>query len=120
MATQITVEQFVDLERYGKLFPDLLGQSTSAGIQNTIKKRNKPRLTGDLMSNIRFERIDFSNYRILSDLPYSAAQEFGRPDLAKYTFTPYMRPGALNGTTRNKMVEYVSSANEGALNRSKL
>lgn len=116
----VKIKRFHDLKVFADILVDLTGQATTRGIVNTIKKRNKPRLTGDLMDEIKEERISAIKYDIISELPYSAAQEFGRPDLQKYTYTPYMEPGALNGTTASKMNTYTTDAANGAKVRSKI
>lgn len=50
--------------------------------------------TGDLQRSITIVRPEkpFSLYAIESNLPYALAQEYGRPDLPRYRYTPYMGP----------------------------
>lgn len=119
MAKAVRIELFIDFEVLSMSFTDFLGQSTTKGIVNTIKKRNKPRDTGDLMDSIRDERISFNQYEVSTDLPYSAAQEYGRPDLQNYTYTPYMEPGAVSGTAGSEMNKYSLDAMQAAQRRAR-
>jgi hypothetical protein len=120
MAKVVKIELFVDLSIFSNTLADLIGQATSRGIVNTIKKRNKPRDTGNLMDSVRNERLSRTHYLVTTDLPYSKAQERGRPDLKNYTYTPYMEPGALSGTTGAKMNGYVMDAAVGAESRARI
>lgn len=87
------VEVYLDLSRYADILSDKLAQRVNVELR-IIAKRKVAVDTGNLRNAIRTEGLGNGNYRTLAETPYAAAQEYGRPDLKKYTFTPYMRPAA--------------------------
>jgi len=50
--------------------------------------------TGELKASINTWKPGRLQYNIGSSKDYAAAQEFGRPDLLRYRFRPYLRPAA--------------------------
>ncbi len=58
----------------------IVAKDTTALEGSIVKSVDKVRLVGEVSTNME----------------YAFAQEFGRPDLEKYTYTPYMRPSLKN------------------------
>ena len=111
----------MNVEKYGLTFIDRLAQLAAAEGRNQAKKfvanpDNKsahPYSEGHLRNNIMMDRLDFARYEVYVDMsviPYAAAQEWGRPDLPAYTFTPYMRPAAIAASQNKKIAEYIKQA----------
>jgi len=73
----------------------------SANIVQTDAKLLVAIDTGNLRGSIVKGQVDKTNLSITvsTNSEYAFAQEFGRPDLVSYTFSPYMRP-ALNNNIK--------------------
>ena len=82
----------LDLSKYVDVYSNVLRLAVGNQIVNVAK--NKVRTdSGNLKNSIRTE-ISRGKLVVFSQTEYAAAQEFGRPDLPNYGFTPYMRPAA--------------------------
>ncbi len=66
---------------------------TGAEIRNEARKLVRLDTT-QLRNSIRFDMFGNDRGEVSANTPYAAAQEWGRPDLPRYGFTPYMRPSA--------------------------
>ena len=81
--------------------------------------------TQALENSIRTNKIGPGHFETLAGgtdaVPYALAQEYGRPDLPNYGFTPYMRPAAelteRDASTRRSVVEAVEEASKKALKK---
>ena len=73
---------------------------------------------GDLRDSIRVEKMG-GLVKLISDTPYSLAQEYGRPDLPRYRFTPFFRPAAINVAATRTMTAITAIATRKALKASK-
>lgn len=82
-----------DFGRFVDVFADKLGQSVAITARNEAR-RNARVDTGNLRNSIRADKTGESEREVSANTEYAAAQEWGRPDLPNYGFTPYMRPGA--------------------------
>ena len=87
---------------------DLVGFAEDVGRQmvvllsadvNNFARRNVRVDTGRLRNSIRTDIISRDERQVSAETPYAAAQEFGRPDIPNYGFTPYARPAAREATT---------------------
>lgn len=78
--------------------------------KNTVRKR-----TTNLEQSI-VKAVDTSNLTATASTnsKYAFAQEFGRPDLKQYSFTPYMRP-ALNNN-KDKILKIFEDEEKKAIN----
>jgi len=63
----------------------------AAGVIQTDAKVRVRKLTGNLARSIHTEPLG-TGAVVGTDVVYAAAQEFGRPDLPNYGYTPYLRP----------------------------
>ena len=111
------VEIFINLSEYTEILSD-----TAAGlIASDVRKFAKNYVAKDtkaLMTSIELDRVGDTFY-IWTDLPYSLAQEFGRPDLRRYTFTPYMRPAAKQATSESNVLKRIKNAESVAMRGAK-
>ena len=85
------VEFKLDLSKYTNIMTDKIAQGVVVTIRNKAKKNVRVD-KGDLRNSIQSIKIANGMYEVFAQAPYAAAQEWGRPDLPKYGFTPYMRP----------------------------
>lgn len=115
---QAKVEIFLDLGKYSRVMADKLAQRVNVEVRNRARYHVAVD-TSRLRNSIRTEKLGSGHYQTLSETPYSLAQEFGRPDLPRYTFTPYMRPAAQEAVEPGKLKQFVSEAEEAAMMRAK-
>jgi hypothetical protein len=87
------VEIKIDLSQYSSVLADKTAQLVATKVRILAKKFVAVD-TGNLRNLIRVDKIEEANYEISVEAEYALAQEYGRPDLKNYTFTPYMRPAA--------------------------
>lgn len=126
MAKAGKVEIFIDLSVYNSVLSDVFAQRVAAGVTIEAKKLvahpspQHPYSVGNLRNQIRTVPVGFGSYVSEVEETYALAQEYGRPDLPRYSFKPYMRPGADEATTQKNLDKYLKEAQEGALNRSKV
>jgi hypothetical protein len=117
MATKGTVEIFLDLSKY----VDILSDTAAGLIASDVRKFAREGVavdTGRLRNSVRLEKI-FGGFEVISETPYSLAQEYGRPDLPQYTFTPYMRPAAEKATSEANILKRIKNAESAAIRGSK-
>lgn len=107
------VEIKLDCEQFGQE----VGRQTVALIAADISREAKKLVrvkTRRLQNSIRIDAPNRDTRIVLSDTPYSAAQEYGRPDLPNYGFDPYMRPGAQKaaepGNVKKRTAQAVNTA----------
>lgn len=87
-----------------------------AGVECRKEARKNVRVdTGDLRNSIRFEQVERGIYEVSANTEYAAAQEYGRPDLPRYGYTPYLRPAAK--TTVDRLPELAKRAADVAARR---
>jgi hypothetical protein len=94
MNSQIQV--FIDLPKMTQEMAERSVQLTAVFIRNFARDLVR-KDTYNLMNSIRANQIRKDRFEVLAGgpgIPYALAQEYGRPDLANYGFTPYMRPAA--------------------------
>jgi hypothetical protein len=107
------VEIYLDFERYGNEVAAVLAQRVSAEISRRAKRYVR-RLTGELRNSIKVIGVNKFTFLVIAETPYAAAQEWGRPDLAKYGFTPYMTPAAEEVSQEAVMRQLLHEAEVGA------
>jgi len=97
--------------------------------------------SGDLADSIRTEGMGKRNYQTVAGgvmgterispmhkeygikrkkarmIAYALAQEYGRPDMAKYTFRPYMRPAAEQAVEPGTLSEVLAEATDAAIKK---
>jgi len=112
------VEIFLDLSKFGDILADNVTQRVAADVKNKAR-RNVRVDTGRLRNSIRVDGVGFAVYEVVTDTPHSLAQEFGRPDLPNYGFTPYLRPAAQQAAKAENIAKIVAAATQVALSRSK-
>jgi len=113
MAT-VAVEIKIDLGKYTSVMADKIAQGIAVDIRNKAKKKVRVD-KGDLRNSIQAIKIASGSYEVFAQAPYAAAQEFGRPDLPKYGYTPYMRPAAEQAISNlDKIVEKAEIAARAA------
>lgn len=131
----MSVEIFIDLPRFSRILSDRVAQGVATNVRILAKQfvaspgRNEYS-RGDLRDSIRTERTGFGEYQTLAGgdvgqrrgrvIAYALAQEFGRPDLPRYTFTPYMRPAAKKASGPDEIRKVVRNAVEAALKGAKV
>jgi hypothetical protein len=81
-----------DFQTYARVLNDKFAQLTAADTVNAAKRFVRVD-TGNLRNSITFDSPQRGDYEVFTEEVYAMAQEFGRPDLPNYGFTPYMRPG---------------------------
>ena len=120
-----TVEIKLNCKKYTLMMADRLAQLTAAEAKNEARRQvahpsaEHPYSKGDLRNSILVARKGFADYVVEAggvDTPYAAAQEWGRPDLPKYSFKPYMRPGAKHAESVEQMNKNIKRAEEAAAN----
>lgn len=98
----------IDLTKFPGVLADRIAQGVAVYIRIEAKKKVRV-AERDLQNSIQTEGRGGS-YVTFSETPYAAAQEFGRPDLPNYGFTPYMRPSAAEAATDNVVREIARRA----------
>lgn len=88
-----SVEIFIDLSKYGTEIAAAMAQRVCSEIVIAAKKLVRVR-TRELQNSIKNIGVTRFHFMAIAETPYAAAQEWGRPDLPKYGFTPYMTPAA--------------------------
>lgn len=73
-----------------------------------------------LRNSIRIDILSSDEREVIAETPYAAAQEFGRPDLPNYGFTPYMRPAAAEATTDQNLRDRAAQAVRTARQRNRV
>lgn len=128
---------YIDL----KIFSEELADKVAQGLNTRVRifaKQNVAVDSGDLRDSIRTSGTG-GRYQTIAggvmgtDRPskyrknkkarmiaYALAQEFGRPDLPRYTFTPYMRPAAMQASEPGVVNEVLREATDAALRKSKV
>ena len=89
------VEIYINLPGLANAIAGNISQ-TLAGEVTRLARQKVRKDTKILMTSIRNIGISRYRYFVISDLPYSAAQEWGLAKFGKpnYGFTPYMGPSA--------------------------
>jgi hypothetical protein len=112
------VEIFIDMAKYSDVLSDNLSQRVSSDIRNKAKKIVRIDSTR-LRNSIKVDKVGFASYEVFADVPHALAQEFGRPDLPSYGYTPYLRPAAQQALETGNFQILVEKSNAVALKRSK-
>jgi hypothetical protein len=90
------VEIYLNLPDFSDAFSRELVQLIAADIKNIARELVRWK-THALQNSIKIIKNKYDTW-VLSEEPYGAAQEFGRPDLPNYGFTPHMRPASVMAT----------------------
>lgn len=115
MATKI----FIDLSKYTEVLADRMAAIVNAEVWKNARN-NVAVDTGRLRTSLTTAKLSKGHYETSAQTPYALAQEYGRPDLAKYTFTPYMRPTAKQATEIGKLNQFLKEAEATAKQRAKI
>jgi hypothetical protein len=85
-----------DFGKFARVFGDSILQLTGVTVRKVA--RDTVRVdTSALRNSILLDKVGADAIEVSANTEYAAAQEYGRPDLPNYGFTPYMRPGAQAG-----------------------
>ena len=124
MAKKAGVDIKIDTAKFVRVLADTLAQGVATNIRILAKKFVAVD-SRDLQNSIRVEGLGMNQYEVLAGgvlgvkndkmVAYALAQEFGRPDLDKYTFTPYMRPAAQQAIQAEEINKVLKSAVDAAL-----
>lgn len=114
------VEILLNLADYGRDLSDNIAQRVGADVVRRAKRLVAVGETKKLRNSIRLDRVSFAFYEVISDLPYTLAQEYGRPDLEKYTFTPFLRPAAFQAGQPGNIAVITINAHKDALRENKV
>lgn len=106
----------IDLGSFPTEYSDALLQLAAAKTRNLAKRFVRFK-THNLQNSIRADRVSDEEYVVSSDVEYALAQEYGRPDLPNYGFTPYMRPAAQE--VKRLLPELAKQAERSAIQRAK-
>jgi hypothetical protein len=88
-----------DFVRFTRELEDRVGWYT--GIEARKSARANVRVdTGQLRNSIQLDKVSSDRHEVSANTDYAAAQEWGRPDLPNYGFTPYMRPAAKEAVSK--------------------
>ncbi len=115
------VEILLNIQNYGRDYAEFVTKR----IAKDVRKRAKlivAKDTGHLKTTIRMERERRGTYLVYTDkqeAAYNFAQEFGRPDLKSYKYTPYMRPAAFQAGQPGNMLSHALAAHKEALKKNK-
>lgn len=102
----------IDMVRYTRELTRLTIQLTGAAIRNKAREIVRTD-THELQNSIRFDLLSRERGEVSANTPWAAAQEWGRPDLPRYGFTPYMRPAAAE-VINNQFTRIVGEADATA------
>ena len=125
----VTVDIYMDMSVYLETLSDKFAQGINTRVRRFAKEfvahpsAEHPYSTGHLRDNIMTDSSGIGEYETYVDLasvPYAAAQEWGRPDLPNYTFTPYMRPAAEKASTKGVQSEVFEEAKDAAERAAKI
>lgn len=109
-------EIYINTERYGKILADTMAQVVALSIASKAR-RNVRVDTGQLRASINTDRIGQGHYMTFAQTVYAAAQEFGLAPFGKanYSYTPYMRPAAMEASTNYELNTALQIAKAAAL-----
>lgn len=135
------VKMYIDLVKYNDVLTDKFAQVLNTRVRRFAKaivaspwNQNAGYASGDLADSIRTESLGKRSYQTVAGgvmgttrpgpkrktkkarmIAYALAQEFGRPDMDKYTFRPYMRPAAQQAVEPGVLSEVLAEAEDAAL-----
>jgi hypothetical protein len=109
----MAVEIFLDISEYTTVYADKFAQAINADVKNFARAKVAVK-TSRLRNSIRIDKLGPASYQTVAQTPYAAAQEYGRPDLATYTFTPYMRPAAIKAGAKSNLDKRAIQASDAA------
>jgi hypothetical protein len=105
-----------DFKRFADVFADEIAAFTAVTVRKAAREAVRVD-TGELRNSIRTEKVGEGEREVSANTEYAAAQEYGRPDLPNYGFTPYVRPAAKEGIDR--LAENARKAREVAARRAR-
>jgi hypothetical protein len=109
----------IDLGSFGGDLGALIAQKVAAKIFRKARElvRVSTPLTapykeqhGELRNSIKNIGINRSHFIVVAETPYAAAQEWGRPDLPRYGYTPYMTPAAEEAASNESLSQICDEA----------
>ena len=135
MAEKPNVKIYLDLVKYNDVLTDTFARLLntrvrifakkfvavdSRDLQDSIRteglgKRNYQTVAGGIEGTERPSKYKSAKKKKIRMIAYALAQEFGRPDLANYTFTPYMRPAAEQAVESGTLSEVLAEATDAAI-----
>jgi len=141
MAEKPNVKIYLDLVKYNDVLTDKFAMILNTRVRKFAKaivaspwNQNAGYASGDLADSIRTEGLGKRNYQTVAGgvmgtnrpgpmrktkkarmIAYALAQEYGRPDMAKYTFRPYMRPAAEQAVESGTLSEVLAEATDAAI-----
>lgn len=82
-----------DFVRFTREFEDRIGWYTAVTARKIARQTVRVD-TGTLRNSIQIDKVSAERHEVNANTEYAAAQEYGRPDLPNYGYTPFMRPAA--------------------------
>ena len=114
MTKKMGVEILIDLEKFVDIIQDRMAQRVAVAIRIEAKKKVR-KDTWHLHNMITTDRIAPGHYETSVISVYAPAQEWGRPDIPNYGYTPYMRPAAQISIEEKNLKSFLKEAEEAAL-----
>lgn len=122
------IEIFVKID---DLIPEMAGNVAQAlSAQVTRRARQKVAVSteitrpggphGVLRNTIQTIGVSRTEFITVAETEYAAAQEWGRPDLNNYTYTPYMGPAAEEVSSPTVFVPIANLAMAGAIRKNRV
>jgi len=90
-----------DFAKFTREFADRIGWYTGVTVRAFARATVRVD-TSTLRNSIQLDQVSEGVNEVSANTEYAAAQEYGRPDMPNYGFTPYMRPAAEEGQRKLK------------------
>ena len=113
------VELYINLKG---LAPDI-AHNVAAAIAAKVTNLAKATVRTDthtLQNMIQRVPVSKGHFMVIADTEYATAQEWGRPDLNSYGYTPYMRPSAKEVTKPSVFNPIAKDAVKGAIEKNRI
>jgi hypothetical protein len=115
---KVGVIKIIKLPVYSKEIARIMAPAVAFDIKSRASRIAR-KAFGTLRASIQVQKLSADHWEVYSSLAYAAAQEWGRPDLKNYGFTPYMRPATDDTTSQGNLNRLVKEAEKVARSRSK-
>jgi hypothetical protein len=99
----------IDFNTFGSDLSGLIAQKVAAKIFRIARSRVRVK-TRELQNSIKNIGITRQHFIVVSETPYAAAQEWGRTDIPKYGYTPYMTPAAEEAASNESLSQICDEA----------
>lgn len=107
----------INYRKYANELAERVTRLVATDCRNIAKKTvRKDKLY--LTNSIDVAKVSAKHYKVYSSEEHALAQEYGRPDLNGYGFTPYMRPAAIKAV--KKVPQRTAESVQGAMLAAKI